>query len=59
MVGQGSLVAAIKPHKRVNGSANGSSGQTVLEERFGRFQDKLSPSRRKLLRTILENPEDA
>lgn len=31
----------------------------MLEERFGRFQDKLSPSRRKLLRTILENPEDA
>jgi DNA-binding MurR/RpiR family transcriptional regulator len=31
----------------------------VLEERFGRFQDRLSPSRRKLLRTILENPEDA
>jgi DNA-binding MurR/RpiR family transcriptional regulator len=53
------LVAAIKPHKRVNGSSNGSSGQTVLEERFGRFQDRLSPSRRKLLRTILENPEDA
>jgi len=31
----------------------------VLDERFGRFQDRLSPSRRKLLRTILENPEDA
>lgn len=31
----------------------------MLEERFGRFQDRLSPSRRKLLRTILENPEDA
>jgi DNA-binding MurR/RpiR family transcriptional regulator len=53
------LVAATKPQKRVNGSSNGSAGQTVLEERFGRFQDKLSPSRRKLLRTILENPEDA
>jgi DNA-binding MurR/RpiR family transcriptional regulator len=31
---------------------------TVLESRFARAQSSLSPSRRKLLRMILENPED-
>ena len=34
-------------------------GQTVLEERFTRLQATLSPARRKLLRTILENPGDS
>ncbi len=33
-------------------------GQTALEVRFSRSQGELSPSRRKLLRMILENPED-
>jgi DNA-binding MurR/RpiR family transcriptional regulator len=35
-----------------------SSGQTALERRFARGQSRLSPSRRKLLRMILETPED-
>ena len=40
--------------------ANGvRQGHTALEERFARSQDKLSPGRRKLLRLMLENPEDA
>jgi DNA-binding MurR/RpiR family transcriptional regulator len=43
-------------------SANRSNGasrsQTELELRFATSQDKLSPSRRKLLRMILESPED-
>jgi DNA-binding MurR/RpiR family transcriptional regulator len=33
-------------------------GQTALEARFAQSQGALSPSRRKLLRMILENPED-
>jgi DNA-binding MurR/RpiR family transcriptional regulator len=41
-------------------SANmpGGGGQTALELRFARSQAALSSSRRKLLRMILENPED-
>lgn len=35
-----------------------SRGQTDLEARFAAAQDKLNPNRRKLLRMILENPED-
>ena len=35
-----------------------SNGQTELEVRFAGSQEKLSPSRRKLLRMIVENPED-
>jgi len=42
---------AIQATKRPN-------GQTELEVRFAGSQEKLSPSRRKLLRMILENPED-
>lgn len=34
-------------------------GRTTLEQRFLRSQEKLNPSRRKLLRLILQNPEDA
>jgi len=34
-------------------------GKTALQQRFARTQEKLSPSRRQLLRLILENPEDA
>ena len=41
--------------KRPNFARN---GQTQLEARFAKSQDKLNPSRRKLLRMILENPED-
>ena len=41
------------------GRANGArKGQTELELRFAYSQESLSPSRRKLLRMILENPED-
>jgi len=47
-----------KKDKRVAGSATGSPGPTALEQRYASSQDKLSPSRRKLLRMILENPED-
>ncbi len=40
-------------------NANGVNGsRTALEDRFSRSQDKLSPSRQKLLRSILENPAD-
>src|ERR1700739_840162 len=35
-----------------------SGGQTALEARFARSQAKLSTSRKKLLRLVLENPED-
>jgi RpiR family carbohydrate utilization transcriptional regulator len=35
-----------------------SAGQTALELRFSRAQNHLSSSRKKLLRLILENPED-
>jgi len=35
-----------------------SSGQTALERHFAKAQSRLSPSRRKLLRMILETPED-
>jgi DNA-binding MurR/RpiR family transcriptional regulator len=44
--------------KGVVGSANGSRGPSALEDRYAKFQDKLNPSRRRLLRMILENPED-
>src|ERR1700730_1257273 len=47
-----------KNGKPVVGSTNGSTGPTALEKRYASFQDKLNPSRRKLLRMILENPED-
>jgi len=39
-------------------SATASHAQTALESRFARAQPNLNPSRRKLLRMILENPED-
>lgn len=42
--------------KRPNSAS--SNGQTSLEARFAKSQEQLSPSRRKLLRMILENPED-
>src|SRR6266478_4725026 len=35
-----------------------SHALSVLESRFASAQSKLNPSRRKLLRMILENPED-
>jgi DNA-binding MurR/RpiR family transcriptional regulator len=35
-----------------------SGGQTALEARFARSQGRLSTSRKKLVRMILENPED-
>src|SRR5258708_16401887 len=35
-----------------------SGGMTALEARFAKSQGKLSTSRKKLLRLILENPED-
>src|SRR5262249_48684767 len=35
-----------------------STGRTALEVRFAKAQSRLSPSRRKLLRMILETPED-
>src|ERR1700740_3489165 len=35
-----------------------SGGMTALEARFSRSQSKLSTRRKKLLRLILENPED-
>src|SRR5246500_3521448 len=35
-----------------------SGGMTALEARFSKSQSKLSTSRKKLLRLILENPED-
>ena len=41
--------------KRSNAARN---GQTRLEARFAVSHNKLSPSRRKLLHLILENPED-
>ena len=37
---------------------NGSPVLTVLEDRFAKAQSSLNPSRRRLLRMILENPED-
>jgi DNA-binding MurR/RpiR family transcriptional regulator len=42
----------------VNGHAS-REGYTALQERFARSQAQLNPSRRKLLRSILENPQDA
>jgi DNA-binding MurR/RpiR family transcriptional regulator len=54
-----SLVDSKKSDKRVAAASNASRvGQTSLEERFSSSHDDLSPSRRKLLRMILENPED-
>jgi DNA-binding MurR/RpiR family transcriptional regulator len=54
------LAGSQKPENWIAERANGArEGQTALEERFSRSQEKLSPSRRKLLRIILENPEDA
>lgn len=41
--------------RRSNSARN---GQTRLEARFAGSHNKLSPSRRKLLRLVLENPED-
>lgn len=35
-----------------------SPALTILENRFAKAQSKLNPSRRRLLRMILENPED-
>src|ERR1700747_637631 len=35
-----------------------SGGMTALEARFSKSQSKLSTSRKKLVRMILENPED-
>jgi len=53
------LVDSKKSDKRVAAASNVSRvGQTSLEERFSSSHDGLSPSRRKLLRLILENPED-
>jgi DNA-binding MurR/RpiR family transcriptional regulator len=45
---------------RVRGAGweNASRRMTVLEGRFAKAQSSLNPSRRKLLRMILENPED-
>jgi len=40
------------------GNGASSYAQSVLESRFASAQSKLNPSRRKLLRMILENPED-
>ncbi len=53
-------VAKSAKGKRVSAKRSNSAhkGQTSLEARFAQAQDKLSPSRRKLLRMILENPED-
>ena len=49
-----------KYDSRTAGSSNGvREGKTALQQRFARTQEKLSPSRRQLLRLILENPEDA
>ena len=44
-------------HAIAKSEANGH-GQTALEARFAQSQAALNPSRRKLLRMILENPED-
>lgn len=53
------MVDSKKSDKRVAAASNVSRvGQTSLEERFSSSHDGLSPSRRKLLRLILENPED-
>jgi len=41
-----------------SGQENGSPVLTVLEDRFAKAQSSLNPSRRRLLRMILENPED-
>jgi len=56
----GVFVAEVKNRRnRANGRSLASGqGQTALESRFARSQNELSPSRRKLLRLILENPED-
>src|SRR5258708_13970623 len=43
---------------RSAGNKTVSGGMTALEVRFARSQDKLNASREKLLRMILENPED-
>ena len=43
---------------RESGRDNGSPTLTVLEDRFAKAQSGLNPSRRRLLRMILENPED-
>jgi hypothetical protein len=48
-----------KQGKRIAGVSDGPRiGQTALETRFSDSHDTLSRSRRKLLRMILENPED-
>jgi len=43
---------------REAGQENGSPALTFLEDRFAKAQSSLNPSRRRLLRMILENPED-
>ena len=43
---------------REAGQENSSPTLTVLEDRFAKAQSSLNPSRRRLLRMILENPED-
>ena len=48
---KGNSVSAKRP-------LSADNGRTSLEARFARSQDQLSPSRRKLLRMILENSED-
>jgi DNA-binding MurR/RpiR family transcriptional regulator len=42
----------------LEGTGTASHSLSVLESRFASAQSKLNPSRRKLLRMILENPED-
>ncbi len=42
----------------LEGAGAASHALSVLETRFASAQSKLNPSRRKLVRMILENPED-
>jgi DNA-binding MurR/RpiR family transcriptional regulator len=48
----------IHPSKSVGAAEETRQGQTSLEKRFAAAGDRLHPGRRKLLRLILENPED-
>jgi DNA-binding MurR/RpiR family transcriptional regulator len=48
----------IHPSKSVGAAEETHQGQTSLEKRFVLAGDRLHPGRRKLLRLILENPED-
>jgi len=53
------LVSSSNQISPVDRPSNGSRrGQSELEARFAGSHEQLSPSRRKLLRQILENPED-